>query len=227
MNLQVVADRPGVSAGAAFRASVPVLFGYLPLGVSFGFLMVNAGGAWHAAVMMSLVVYAGSAQYLAVGLLAAGLSLGEISVAVLLLNLRNLFYGLSFLDRYRSSGLAWPYLVFGLSDETYAILSQQEQPNDGRFCLFLTAFNHSYWVVGTLVGAVLGTGLKASFAGLDFALTCMFVVLAVDKARADRRWWPFLVGAVAAGVGLLFAPGRMLLVAAALCAAGALTIPKR
>ena len=207
------------TAARAFQVWVPVLFGYLPLGIAFGFLMTSAGAPWHAAAVMSLFVYAGSAQFLSVSLLNSGLGLWEIGMAVTLLNVRHVFYGLSFLDRYRVDSVRKAYLLFGLSDETYAILSDGDGGDDDpKFCLLLTAFNHSYWFASTLFGAILGTRLGVSPRGLDFALTCMFAVLTVEKAHTDRRRWPYLAGAAAATAALLLMPSRMLSVAFVLCA---------
>ena len=203
--------RPSAQA-QALRASVPVFFGYVPLGMAFGILMVNAGVAWHAAVVMSLIVFAGSAQFLAVGMLGAGLGLIEIGVATLVLNLRHLFYGLSFLERFGPPGWKKAYLIFGLTDETYAILTtSRAEQNDLDYCLWLTAFNQSYWVLGSAIGAVIGTQFNVQIEGLAFALTCMFTVLAVEKAYAVRRVGPFLVGGFAALVAIVALPDRMLL----------------
>ena len=222
-------SRPGHDvrhpATRAFVATLPVLFGYVPLGAAFGFLIVQAGCPPVAAVVMSLTVYAGAAQYLAIGLLTDGVSVFQIAVAVFLLNTRHVFYGLSFLDRYASS--PWKaYLWAALTDETYAILSAENQEDDDEsFCVLVSMFNHSYWVLGTLVGAAFGIGTEFPAIGLDFALTCLFVVLVTERARDSQRYWPFVVGLLSAWLAIVVAPGEMLLVASGLSAMTAVLIP--
>jgi len=172
---------------------------------------------------MSAFVYAGSAQFLTVGMLSAGIEVWQIGAAVLLLNLRHVFFGLSFLDRYRVDLLRRAYLVFGLTDETYAILSiQTRADDDARFCLILTMLHHSYWIMGTLIGVIVGVQLDIAVPGLEFVLTCMFLVLVIEKANSDHRRWPFVGGAVAGIISILFFPTRLLLAASMLYTAFAL-----
>ena len=159
---------------AAFRATLPVLFGYLPLGAAFGLLFSDLGYPWWLAPLTGLVVYVGSAQFLAVGLLAAQAGLLATAVAVFLLNARHLFYGFSMLGRYVGTGWTKWYLVFGLTDETYALLTSTPAPAKTRpqgFYLAVTALNQCYWVIGCGVGGLLGRNLRVDITGLDFALT--------------------------------------------------------
>ncbi len=201
---------------AALRATVPVMAGYLPLGAAFGLLFSELGYHWAWASAMALLVFAGSAQFLAVGLLGANAGLLETGVAVFLLNARHLFYGFSMLGRYAESGRLKPYLVFGLTDETYALLCTGHPPSTAdarRFYLYVTGLNQFYWVLGCTSGALAG-GLHLNVTGLDFALTALFVVLLVEQALAVREWYPFLV-AGSAGVAALaiVGPDKMLLAA--------------
>jgi len=204
---------------AALPSTLPVMAGYVPLGAAFGLLFSELGYHWVWAGAMALFVFAGSAQFLAVGLLAAHAGIVEIGVAVFLLNIRHLFYGFSMLRRYAAAGWRKPYLVFGLTDETFALLSTRNAPEDvdaDDFRLWVTALNQCYWVVGCTVGAIAGSELDWNLAGLEFALTALFAVLLVEQVRAVREWFPFLLAA-AAGLGaiMLAGPQNMLLAALA------------
>ena len=200
------------------RASLPVLFGYVPLGIAFGVLFAGLGYPWFYAPLMSVIVYTGAAQFMSVSLLAAGAGLLEIGLTTLLLNARHLFYGLSLAPRYPQRGLARLYLMFGLTDETYSLLtSQPPRENATGFYLKVTALNQSYWVIGSAIGALLGAGVNVDTRGLDFALTALFVVMVIEQALSIREARPFLIAALSGAAALvLFEPGHLLLAGLAL-----------
>lgn len=211
--------RQGQAFIAAFTASLPVMAGYVPLGAAFGLLFSELGYHWAWGTAMGLFVFAGSAQFLAVGLLSAKAGIVETGIAVFLLNVRHLFYGFSMLRRYATAGWRKPYLVFGLTDETFALLSTTsppEQVDENDFRFWVTALNQLYWVSGCTAGAIAGQELALNIEGMEFALTALFAVLLVEQARAVRQWFPFLL-AGAAGVGalVLAGPQNMLLAALA------------
>lgn len=191
-------------ASAAFRDSAPVFFGYLPLGIAFGVLFATLGYAWWFAPLAGVLVYAGSAQFLAVALIAAGAGLVETFLATFLLNARHIFYGMSVLNRYPARGwLRW-YLMFGLTDETYALVTSRTVgvPGTGdAYYGYLTAFNQSYWVLGCAVGAVLQSALAFDASGFEFALVALFAVLWVEQLRRVTEW-KLLLGGVGAALGL-------------------------
>ncbi|MBR9858890.1 MAG: branched-chain amino acid transporter AzlC [Gammaproteobacteria bacterium] len=180
--------------------TLPVMMGYLPLGAVFGVLWVDAGLKWYWAPMMSLIVYAGALQYLAVGMLAAGIGWIDLVVASLLVNFRHLFYGLSLYHLVPRGVIGRQYFIFGITDETYSLLSASGQVRDSKTALLVVLFNQSYWVLGTLVGILLARGLPPGLQGLDFALTALFAVLAVEQIRARRDWGAVALGLVAAAV---------------------------
>ena len=197
------------------RASLPVSFGYVPLGAAFGVLLTGLGYGWWWALVMGLVIYAGSAQFLAVGLLSAGAGALEADVAALLLNLRHVFYGLAVRDRYRSMGKSGWYAVFGLTDETFSLLAGLgPQPADKAFIIGVTAFNQFWWVLGCLAGGLLGKSLPFSTQGLAFSLTALFAVLLIEQMRQNPRW-PALAGAaLSAAVCLALVPPQFFLITA-------------
>lgn len=187
----------------AFSLTFPVMMGYLPLGAVFGVLWIDAELAWYWAPLMSVIVYAGALQYLAVGMLAAGIGWIDLAVASLLVNFRHLFYGLSLYHLLPKGRLGRPYFIFGITDETYSLLSASGQVKDSKTGLQVVLLNQGYWVLGTLIGMVLARGLPAGLQGLDFALTALFTVLAVEQIRAKKDWGAValgLVSAVVAGV---------------------------
>ena len=197
------------------RSSIPVAFGYVPLGMAFGVLMTDLGYGWWWAPVMGLVIYAGSAQFLAVGLLAAGAGALEAGVAALLLNLRHVFYGLALRDRYRALGKGRIYAVFGLTDETFSLLTGlPPRPNDGGLILGVTLANQSWWVLGCLTGALLGNHLPFSTRGLAFSLTALFAVLLLEQLRQNARWPALLGAALSAAVCLLVVPPAFFLITA-------------
>ncbi|WP_410509667.1 AzlC family ABC transporter permease [Methanosarcina hadiensis] len=201
---------------SALKTTTPVFLGYIPLGMAFGFLLDGAGYHWIYAILMSLFIYAGSGQFLAVVLLAAGAGLTEFVIATLLLNLRHAFYGLSLLEKFSGIGRVKPYLIFALTDETYALLTTTGVPEGGsksRFYFYITALDHLYWIMGSAIGAVLGSLLDLNLEGMAFVLTALFVVLTIEQYFNSTARFPF-VAAVGAGVLSLifFSPDNMLLI---------------
>ena len=201
---------------SALKTTVPVFLGYIPLGMAFGFLIDGAGYHWIYAFLMSLLIYAGAGQFLAVALLAAGAGLTEFVVATLLLNLRHAFYGLSLLEKFSDVGKVKPYLIFALTDETYALLTTTKVPAGGsksRFYFYIAALDHLYWIAGSILGAVLGSLLDLNLEGMAFVLTALFVVLTIEQYFNSSVRFPF-VAAVGAGTAslILFSPDNMLLI---------------
>lgn len=200
----------------AFRQTVPVLCGYLFLGLAFGLLLQQAGYGWPWAVLTSVIVYAGSMQFVLVGLLGGGFaSLLSVALTTLSVNSRHLFYGLSFLDTFRKMGRAKPYMIFSLTDETYSLLCSLQPPKEldaDRVRLYIALLDHAYWVAGSAAGAILGSVLPFDLTGIDFAMTALFVVIFVDQWRGAKSRLPAVAGL---GFGLLWlvvlGPDRFLL----------------
>lgn len=200
----------------AFRQTVPVLCGYLFLGLAFGLLLQRAGYGWPWAVLTSVIVYAGSMQFVLVGLLGGGFaSLLSVALTTLSVNSRHLFYGLSFLETFRKMGRAKPYMIFSLTDETYSLLCSLQPPKEldaDRVRLYIALLDHAYWVAGSAAGAILGSVLPFDLTGIDFAMTALFVVIFVDQWRGAKSRLPAVAGL---GFGLLWlvvlVPDRFLL----------------
>jgi 4-azaleucine resistance transporter AzlC len=199
----------------AFKTTIPVLLGYIPLGMAFGFLLAGAGYHWIYAFIMSLFVYAGSGQFLAVALLSAGAGLTEFAIATLLLNFRHAFYGLSLLEKFSGIGRVKPYLIFALTDETYALLTTTDLPqgsSKSKFYFYIAALDHLYWITGSIIGAALGSVLDLNLEGMSFVLTALFVVLTIEQYFSSEARFPFIAAVGAGALSLiLFSSDNMLL----------------
>ncbi|MBE6680110.1 MAG: branched-chain amino acid transporter AzlC [Ruminococcaceae bacterium] len=179
----------------ALRDTIPVLSGYMVLGMGFGIVMHSNGfGVWWT-LAMSALIYAGSMQYLAVDLLAGGASLISAAIATLMVNARHIFYGISMVDRYKGTGARKPYLIFALTDETYSLVCSGEKSK--RYYLFVSVFDHIYWICGSVIGSLLGQIIPFSTEGIDFALTALFVTVFVEQWKNTKDHIPAMVGVCA------------------------------
>ena len=191
---------------AAFPVTVPVLMGYLAIGMAFGFMLQEIGYNFIWAFFMSLTIYAGSGQYLGVTLLSTAAGLGTVALMTLLINFRHLVYGLSMLEKFRGMGWRKFYMIFSLTDETYALLASAQAPvgvDPKSFYFAIALLDQSYWVLGSVIGAVAGALIPVDTTGIDFAMTALFVVIAVDQWKAYRKHLPALLGGAVTIVFLL------------------------
>ncbi|MCP3868071.1 MAG: AzlC family ABC transporter permease [Gammaproteobacteria bacterium] len=192
------------------------MFGYVPLGMAFGMLFQDLGYPWYFSPLMGLFVFAGAAQFMAIGLLTVQAGLLEVGISTLALNSRHIFFGLSVLNKYRGRGLRKLYLIFGLTDETYSLVTSTaagEPHNKQNFYLLITALNHSYWVLGCTLGALTGTMADIDTTGMDFALTALFVVLLIEQWKKVREYLPFLIALLCGLMGIFLFKDQMLLIA--------------
>lgn len=190
----------------AFLDTIPVLTGYLFLGMGFGILLVEQtekGVLW--AFFMALCMLAGSGQYLAVSLMAGGASVLSAALATFLVNARHIFYGISLVDAYKGSGKKKFYMIFGLTDETYSLVTQN-QPPEGmsrhQYCFVVTMLDHIYWVIGCVLGNLAGSLIPISFEGVEFVLTALFVTMFVEQWLSNKNHLPAIIGVVSTGVCL-------------------------
>ncbi|MBQ9165966.1 MAG: AzlC family ABC transporter permease [Oscillospiraceae bacterium] len=200
---------------AAFPHTLPVMAGYLALGIAFGILMDSIGMSVLWTAFSSMAVFAGSAQMLSVSLIDAAAPLLQVAVLTLVLNFRHLFYGLSLIGQYRDTGWRKPYLIFGLTDETYAILTATAVPEGvvpGDFYFAVTLLDQLYWVAGSIIGTVAGSLITFSTEGVDFAMTALFVVLLAEQVKKKENRIPAAIGLAFAAVSLmLVGPDKFLI----------------
>lgn len=199
----------------AFLKTLPVLAGYIVLGIGFGILLRNAGYGVLWAFAMSAFIYAGSMQYVGVSLLTGGASVITTALTTIMVNARHLFYSISMVDRYKDAGKYRPYLIFALTDETYSLLSDGHAPADGDPDLYrflVSLFNQSYWVTGSVLGSLLGAVLPFSTEGIEFSMTALFIASFTEQWLSTGDHIPALTGLLSTLVCLLIlGPGRFLI----------------
>lgn len=183
---------------AAFPVTLPVMMGYLTIGMAFGLMLDAIGYNAIWSFFMSLGIYAGSAQYLAVSLLASAAALSQVALLTFLINFRHLVYGLSMIEKFRGMGWRKFYMIFSLTDETYALLASAKVPEGveaKRFYFAVSLLDHLYWIAGSVIGSVAGVLLNINTQGIDFAMTALFLVIAVDQWRSYPKHQPAILGA--------------------------------
>jgi len=211
----------------AILATIPVLTGYLVLGFGFGIIMKTNGYGILLTFAMSLLIYAGSMQYVAVGLLAGGASLFTVAITTLMVNARHLFYGISMIDKYKNVGKRKPYLILALTDETYSLVCGENaaiaEEDKKNYYLLVSLFNHMYWVTGSVIGAVIGSLVRFNSEGIDFALTALFLTVFLEQWLGAKRHTPAVIGVGVTALCLMifgsddFLVPAMLVIAFMLC----------
>ncbi len=194
----------------AFRAAlpytVPVLVGYLVLGISYGVLITSQGFPFWMPMLTSLTIFAGSMEFVLVNLLLSGFDLVQAFLVTLMVNARHLFYGISMLDRYKGMGLKKLYMIFGLTDESFSVVSVTDAPegvDQSWFSFFVTLLDHSYWVAGATLGGIFGSLIHFNTEGLDFVMTAMFVVIFMEHWKKEKSHFSAVIGLVLPVVCLL------------------------
>ncbi len=177
----------------AFYKTVPVMAGYIVLGTGFGILLRNAGYGILWALSMSLFIYAGSMQYVGVGLITGGVSVITTAITTIMVNGRHLFYSISMIDKYRNAGKYKPYMIFALTDETYSLLCD-DNDNDNLYRFLVSLFNQSYWVTGTLIGSILGKVIPFSTRGIEFSMTALFIASFTEQWITSKDHVPAVTG---------------------------------
>ncbi|MBO7095553.1 MAG: AzlC family ABC transporter permease [Lachnospiraceae bacterium] len=177
----------------AFIRSVPVMAGYIVLGMGFGILLRNAGYGALWAFAMSTFIYAGSMQYVGINLISGGASVITTVLTTSMVNARHLFYSISMIDKYKNAGKFKPYMIFALTDETYSLLCEDKETDNG-YRFFVSLFNHSYWVIGSVLGSLLGAVLPFSTAGIEFSMTALFIASFTEQWITTKDHVPALTG---------------------------------
>lgn len=191
---------------AAFPCTIPVLTGYLFIGIAFGVMYRAKGYGFIWAGIMSLLVYAGSGQYLAVNFFSPEVSLFQVVFMTFMVNVRHIFYGLSLLDRFKVSGKKKPYMIFSLTDETYSLYFLTKTPpgvDEGKFLFAIATLDQSYWIIGSIIGAVAGEFIPFDSKGIDFAMTALFIVIFTEQWLSNKNHFPAICGVVISTIGLL------------------------
>lgn len=185
----------------SFIDTLPIMAGYIVLGIGFGVVLKTAGYGIGWALAMSLFIYAGSMQYAMVGLLTGGASYVTVAITTFLVNARHLFYGMSMIEKYRNTGWKKPYLIFGLTDETYSLVCNSKEKKDYYF--FVSLFDQIYWVTGSVIGSLLGAIIPFNTEGIDYSLTALFIVVMTDQWMKTKNHLPALIGLIVSVICLI------------------------
>lgn len=181
----------------AFQQSIPVMLGYIFLGIAFGLMMHDAGYHFLWAMTISAVVYAGSMQFVMVTLLTGGAGFLYTAVMTLFINGRHIFYGFSFIEKYRKMGKAYPYMIFSLTDETYSLLCRVKVPSEldeKRAMFWISLLDQCYWIAGSVIGGLMGSLITFDSTGIDFSMTALFVAIVVEQWQESKSHAPALIG---------------------------------
>lgn len=214
----------------SFKASLPIMAGYIVLGMGFGILLDSKGYAWWWAALMSFSIYAGSMQYVAIDLLTSGATLISTALMTLLVNIRHLFYGITMLEAYKDTGARKPYLIFALTDETFSLVCAPKLPekiNRKDYYFFVSLFNQCYWIIGSLLGCLVGNVFTFDSTGVDFSMTALFVVIFVEQWESTKQHLPALTGIVCSVVFLLIFGASDFLIPTMIAITVALLIEKK
>ena len=214
----------------AFVKTVPVLSGYIVLGIGFGIMLEGNGFGIFWSLIMSLFIYAGSMQYVTIPFMVSGANLLMVALTTIMVNGRHLFYGISMIDKYKNTGKKKPYLIYGLTDETYSLVCNGEYPegeDEHTFYFLMTIFNHCYWVAGSLIGSLIGAAITFDTAGIDFCMTALFVTVVVEQWLSTKHHLPAIIGFAGSLACLLIFGSGSFMIPSMIVITVALTVSRR
>ena len=186
---------------AAFPKTIPILAGFLFLGFSYGVYMNVSGFSFVYPMVMSAVIYGGSLEFLAVSMLLSPFAPLQVFVVSLMIQARHLFYGISMLEKFKSTGLKKVYLIYGMCDETFSVNYVAEVPagvDRGWFMFFVTLLDQIYWVAGATLGGLCGSLITFNTKGLDFVMTALFAVIFLDRLMSEKKHYTAVIGVLSA-----------------------------
>lgn len=191
---------------AAFPKTIPVMTGYLFLGISYGIYMNVSGFSFLYPMLMAITIFGGSLEFLAVSLLMSAFAPLQTFLVALVIQARHLFYGLAMLEKYKNTGLKKLYLIFALTDETFSVNCSAPVPegiDKGKFYFAVSLLDQCYWVTGATLGGILGSFIPFNTEGLDFVMTAMFVVIFIEQWLKEKKHYTALIGIFASVFCLL------------------------
>ena len=200
---------------AAFPHTIPIFTGFIFIGIAYGVLMESKGYGFLWSLFFSMVVFAGSSQYVAITFLTSAFNPVYALLMSLMINARHLFYGISLIDKFKDAGKLKPFLIYGLCDETFSVVCSAEPPEDvdkNWFMFFITLLNYSYWALGSMLGGIIGSMVTFNTKGLDFVLTALFVVIFIGQWKSQKDHRPALTGVVCSLICLIaFGPNNFII----------------
>ncbi len=214
----------------AFPYTIPIFAGFWFLGLTYGIYMNVNGFSFLYPMLMSLTIFAGSIEFIAVNMLMGAFDPLQAFAMTLMINARHLFYGIAMLDRFRGMGWKKIYLIFGMCDESFSINYTADIPEDvdrGWFMFFVTLLNHFYWFSGATLGGIFGSFLHFSTEGLDFVMTAMFVVIFLEQWLKEENHFSAICGLVVSLLCLILFGENQFMVPAMLAILGVLTLLRK
>ncbi len=215
----------------ALKCSIPVFCGYIFLGAAFGILLAQIGYNYLWAFFISVFVYAGSLQFALIGFLSTGASLSTIALMTLFINSRHMFYGLPFIEKFKQMGKLYPYMIFSLTDETYSILclcsgQKKAQHNRNRALFYISLLHQLYWIVGSVIGNLIGQYMEIDFTGIDFSMTALFIVILIEQVLSNKKeaLLPAVIGGIISLAALLLLGAKNFLLPSLLITAFMITV---
>jgi len=199
----------------SFILTIPVMLGYISVGMAFGLLFQSTGLSIGWGFLMSLLIYAGSMQFISIELFQESMGFLQIAIITFFVNMRHMFYGFSFIDKFKQMRGKKSYMIFSLTDETYSLLCslKAENTKENHLLFFLiAAFNQFYWLIGTAIGILAGTLITFNTTGIEFAMTALFVVIFIEQWKSAKSHQPALIGIAASVVAIMvFGADNMIL----------------
>lgn len=218
------------AARCAFPYTLPIFAGFLFLGMTYGILMHASGFSFWYPMLMSMTIYAGSVEFVAVSLLLGAFHPIQALAMTLMINARHLFYGISMLEKFRGTGWKKPYLIFGMCDESFSINYTANIPQDvdrGWFMFFVTLFNQIYWVTGATLGGLFGALIQFDTKGLEFVMTAMFVVIFLEQWMKEKRHFTAVTGLLVSLICRILFGAENFMIPAMLAILGVLTLCRK
>ena len=215
---------------AAFPHTIPIMTGFLFLGMTYGIYMnVSGFGFWYP-MLMSMTIFAGSMEFVTVSMLLGAFHPMEALTMTLMINARHLFYGISMLDKYKGTGFKKLYLIFGMCDESFSINYTAEIPGDvdkGWFMMWVTLLNQFYWVLGSTLGGIFGSFIKFNTEGLEFVMTALFVVIFLEQWLKEKNHTGAIVGVLLSVLSLVLFGRDSFIIPAMLGILGVMTLLRK
>jgi len=212
---------------AAFPHTIPIFAGFWFLGLAYGVYMNVSGFSFWYPMLMSLTIFGGSLEFVAVSMLLAPFAPLQTFIMALIIQARHIFYGISMLDRFKGMGWKKYYLIFGMCDETFSINYTAHIPNGidkGWFMFFVTLLNHFYWFSGATIGGLVGSLLNFNTKGLDFVMTAMFVVIFMEQWLKEKKHYTALIGLSGAFICRMFFQADNFMIPTMFCIIAGLTL---
>lgn len=195
----------------AFIKSLPIMCSYIFVAMAYGIMMEESGFAWYLSLLVSMTVYTGAFQFVLITFLSGGASLVTIALTAFLMNSRQSFYSLAFLDDFKAMGKRKWYMIHTMTDETFAVNTtlEADMPKKERqdMMFYVALFSRGYWMLGAVLGGVLGQLIPYDMEGIDFCMTALFVIIFIDQWEKNTSHRPALIG-LAVGIVCLFIFGE-------------------